>query len=117
MTAALSLFKLQSLPPHWSPASEAIPLIIYGASSALGSFAIKLAKASNIHPIIAIGGASYEYASSLLDPGRGDRFIDYRQGPAEMKNAVKAALGNLEALHALDAISSNGTWIPARCCL
>ncbi|KAM3150618.1 hypothetical protein ABEW05_009038 [Botrytis cinerea] len=78
-TAALSLFRRQHLPPPWSPRADIVPLplIIYGASSSLGTFAVKLARASNIHPIIAIAG------------GR-----------------------SLECHHALDSISSNGTWIP-----
>ena len=59
LTAVLSLFRRQHLPPPWAPRSkdaELIPLIIYGASSALGAFAVKLAKATNVHPIIAIYG-------------------------------------------------------------
>ncbi|CCD52898.1 hypothetical protein BofuT4_P138220.1 [Botrytis cinerea T4] len=59
-TAALSLFRRQHLPPPWSPRADIVPLplIIYGASSSLGTFAVKLARASNIHPIIAIAGGS-----------------------------------------------------------
>ncbi len=115
ITAALSLFKLQGLPPPCSPrtsSSPQIPLIIYGASSALGSFAIKLAKLSNIHPVIAICGGTQEYVKSLLDFSKGDAVVDHRAGIEPMKTAVKAAVAGLEVLHALDAISSNGTWIP-----
>jgi NADPH:quinone reductase len=89
-----------------------LPLIIYGASSSLGTFAVKLAKASNIHPIIAICGGSKDYVSGLLDPAQGDCVVDYRQGPALMKDAVKKALGGLVALHALDAITSQQSWVP-----
>ncbi|KAJ8071605.1 hypothetical protein OCU04_001928 [Sclerotinia nivalis] len=114
-TAALSLFRRQHLPPPWSPRSDNIPLplIIYGASSSsLGTFAIKLARASNIHPIIAIAGSSSSHLESLLDPSSGDKLIDYRLGTETMIKATKLALGNLECHYALDAISSNGTWIP-----
>jgi NADPH:quinone reductase len=38
--------------------------------------------------------------------------IDYRPGVEAMKAAVKEALGPLEAFHALDAISADGTWVP-----
>lgn len=115
MTAALSLFKLQGLPAPWSPrtsSSAPLPLIIYGASSSLGSFAIKLAKLSNIHPIIAICGGSQDYVKSILDPLKGDALVDYRQGSEAMKEAAEKALGGLEARHSLDAISSKGTWVP-----
>lgn len=99
----------------WFPRSSSdppLPLIIYGASSSLGSFAIKLAKLSNIHPIIAICGGSQDYVKSILDPSKGDIIVDYRNGIQAMKAAVKKALGELEVHHALDAISSQGTWIP-----
>ncbi|RFU33815.1 hypothetical protein B7463_g2579, partial [Scytalidium lignicola] len=114
-TAALSLYCRQHLPPPWSPRSSnspPIPLIIYGASSSLGTFAIKLARASNIHPIIAIAGFSASHLAPLLDTSKGDALIDYRPGIEAMKVAVKEALKGLECRHALDAISSKGTWIP-----
>ncbi|KAI9845782.1 MAG: hypothetical protein M1838_001543 [Thelocarpon superellum] len=115
LTAALSLFCRQGLPPPWSPATTAsgpIPLIIYGASSALGCFAIKLARIANIHPIIAVGGSSQAYVSTLLDASAGDKMVDYRHGVEPMIQSVGEALGDLKAHHALDAISANGTWIP-----
>ena len=115
LTAALSLFRRQSLPAPWSPRSPGcppIPLIIYGASSALGCFAVKLARAANIHPIIAICGGSRGYVTGLMDPSVGDAVVDYRDGVEEMVLAVKTALGPLKARHAVDAISAKGTWIP-----
>ncbi|KAK9370460.1 chaperonin 10-like protein [Lipomyces kononenkoae] len=115
LTAGISLFRRQSLPPPWNPrppSSGPLPLIVYGASSALGTFAIKLARLSNIHPIIAICGASHEVVDPLLDFSRGDRIVDYRKGIDTMKASVKDALGGLSARHALDAISSKGTWVP-----
>jgi NADPH2:quinone reductase len=87
-------------------------LIIYGASSSLGTFAIKLARASNIHPIIAISGGSSSHLIPLLDESKGDTLVDYRIGIEEMKQMVKEKLNGLEAHHALDAISSKKTWIP-----
>ena len=115
ITAALTLFRRQGLPPPWAPVparSESTPLIVYGASSALGLFTIKLALLSNIHPIIAIGGGSSAQALPLLDKKRGDAFIDYRNGLNSMTTAVQDALKGLKARHAIDAVSSNGTWIP-----
>ena len=114
-SAAISLFRRQLLPPPWSPRADSspqIPLIIYGASSALGTFAIKLARAANIHPIIAIAGGSNSHLSPLLDPVKGDTLLDYRVGITSMKEAVKDALQRLPCHHALDAISGRGTWVP-----
>ncbi|PMD29791.1 GroES-like protein [Hyaloscypha variabilis F] len=114
-TAAITLFRRQYLPTPWAPRSSTsppLPLIIYGASSALGTFAIKLARASNIHPIIAISGSSSSHLTPLLDELKGDALVDYRVGVEQMKAAVKEKLNGLEAHHALDAISGKGTWIP-----
>ncbi|RDW58123.1 hypothetical protein BP6252_13534 [Coleophoma cylindrospora] len=115
MTAGIALFHSQSLPLPWAPritTAAPLPLIVYGASSALGCFAIKLVKASNIHPIIAICGESKDYVASILESSKGDTIVDYRHGIEAMKTAVEEALGPLEAHHALDAISAHGTWVP-----
>lgn len=113
-TAALSLFCRQHLPPPWSPRADIVPLLFinYGASSSLGTFSIKSARASNIHPIIAIARGISWHLHSLLDPSSGDEIIDYCLGTEQMIKAIKVVLGSLECHHALDAISSNGTWIP-----
>ncbi|THV47839.1 hypothetical protein BGAL_0285g00080 [Botrytis galanthina] len=113
-TAALSLFCRQHSPPSWSPRADSVPLllIIYGASSSLGTFSIKLAPTSNIHPIIAIAGGISWHLHSLLDPSSSDEIIDYCLGTEQMIKAIKVVLGSLECHHALDAISLNGTWTP-----
>jgi len=114
-TAALTLFRRQNLPPSWTPRSDSappLPLIVYGASSSLGTFAVKLAKASNIHPIIAIAGSSTSHLLPLLDEARGDALVDYRGGSEKMIEEVRMKLGGLEASNALDAITSRGTWVP-----
>lgn len=115
LAAALPLFRRQSLPAPWmrrSSNAPPLPLIIYGASSALGCFAVKLALLANIHPLIAICGSTTSYISSLLKPELGDTIVDYRQGVDRMKANVKEALKGVVARNALDAISENGTWIP-----
>jgi NADPH2:quinone reductase len=115
VAAALPLFRRQNLPPPWmkrSPNASPLPLIIYGASSCLGCFALKLARAANIHPLIAICGGTTAYVSKLLDPKLGDVIVDYRQGVEAMKADVVQALNGLKAYHALDAISENKSWVP-----
>ncbi len=52
MTAAIALYQQHKLPLPWLPAKENIPLVVYGGSTAVGAFAIKLAKLSKISPII-----------------------------------------------------------------
>ncbi|KAJ6190897.1 hypothetical protein N7519_000918 [Penicillium mononematosum] len=93
LTAAVSLYAHHRLPPPWAPATKPIPFIVYGASTAVGSFAIKLACNSNIHPIIAIAGKGSQYVRALLDSSKGDVVIDYREG---VETTVKKIRDNLE---------------------
>ncbi|KAJ6057890.1 uncharacterized protein N7446_008787 [Penicillium canescens] len=106
-TAAISLYTHLRFPPPWTPAAEPIPFIVYGAITAVGSFAIKLACNSNIHPIIAIAGKDSHYVGGLLDPSQGDIVIDYREGIETTVKKIKGGIGlagHSNVLHALDAV-------------
>jgi len=107
VTAALSLYRELRLPEPWIPAEGPIPLIIYGAASSVGAFAVKLARLSNIHPIIAVAGRGTEYVSSLLDSSKGDAVIDYRMGLDFVTAEFQRLAPKLE--YALDAISTADT--------
>tara|TARA_R110002003_G_scaffold40_14_gene2779 strand:- start:2392 stop:3066 length:675 start_codon:yes stop_codon:yes gene_type:complete len=101
----MALYRNLKLPPPWTPASKPIPFIVYGASSAVGSFALKLARNSNIHPIIAVAGNGSEYVKTLLDHSNGDVVIDYRQGPDETIRQIREHLqagGFSQPRHGLD---------------
>jgi NADPH:quinone reductase len=43
MTAAIGLYMRLRLPEPWHATTSPLPLIVYGASGAVGAFAIKLA--------------------------------------------------------------------------
>ncbi|KAF5228175.1 hypothetical protein FAUST_11282 [Fusarium austroamericanum] len=92
LTAAVSLFHHLRLPAPWTPAVGPTPIIIYGASSSVGSFAIKLARNSNIHPIIAVAGKGTPFVETLLDRGKGDIAFDYRNGDEEVVEGIRAHL-------------------------
>lgn len=114
MTAALGLFLRLRLPQPWSPppANEthhAIPLIIYGASSAVGFFALQLSLRSNIHPLICVAGRAREYIEPFLNPSLGDSIIDYRQPDANIVAALRSAAGGRPVHHALDAVAEKGS--------
>ncbi|KAL7940639.1 GroES-like protein [Trichoderma barbatum] len=83
------------------------PLVIYGAASSVGAFAVKLASLSNIHPIYAVAGRGTEFVESLLDSSKGDLVIDYRKGPDFVTAEIQRLAPKLE--YALDAISTPDT--------
>lgn len=111
MTAALGLYQRLGLPLPWHPAQERLPLVVYGAASAVGAFAVKLATLSNIHPIICVAGRGMGYVESLIDRSKGDTVVDYRNGDEDIVNKLQAALGSGEKLcHAFDAVSDKGSY-------
>jgi NADPH2:quinone reductase len=113
MTAALALYKRMDLPPPWRPAINPIPLIIYGGAGAVGSFAIKLAQASNIHPIIAVAGNSSEYVETLINREKGDSIVDYRLGSEGVLAGIKqtlAAVGIAKVEYAFDAVTEHRSY-------
>ncbi|KAL6797123.1 hypothetical protein J3E68DRAFT_426638 [Trichoderma sp. SZMC 28012] len=84
------------------PAEDSTPLVIYGAASSVGAFAVKLASISNIHSVYAIAGRGTELVESLLDSPKGDRVIDYRKGPDFVTVEIQRLAPKFE--YALDAI-------------
>ena len=106
------MFKdVQALPTPWNPAARGTrtPLLVYGAGSSLGAFAVKLAKLANIHPIIAIAGASTSAVADVLDASKGDVLLDHRKGEAELVKAVQNVAPDLH--YVADAIGSPETAI------
>lgn len=103
----MNLYKELRLPEPWIPAERPTPLVIYGAASSVGAFAVKLASLSNIHPIYAVAGRGTEFVESLLDSSKGDRVIDYRKGPDFVTAEIQRLVPKLE--YALDAISTPDT--------
>ena len=92
---------------------EPIPLIIYGGAGAVGSFAIKLAQISNIHPLIVVAGNSIDYVESLIRKEKGDAIIDYRLGEHGFVEGIQKALskaGAEDVKYAYDAITRNNSF-------
>ncbi|KAE9373349.1 zinc-binding oxidoreductase-like protein ToxD [Stipitochalara longipes BDJ] len=113
MTAALGLYQRLGLPPPWAPATEKLPLLIYGGAGAVGSYAIKFAQASNIHPLIVVAGNSMQYVESLISREKGDTIIDYRLGEQGFVRGVQKALsdaGVSEVGYAYDAITGHNSF-------
>ena len=85
--------------------------MVYGGSSAVGTYAIKLAKRSNIHPIIAIAGRAQDHVTKLLDASKGDVVIDYREGNEAIVQGIKSALKGQKLQYAYDATAEHNSWV------
>ena len=113
MTAAFGLFQRLYLPLPWHPALTPIPLIIYGAASAVGSYAIQLAQQANIHPLICVAGRGSPHVESLINQSKGDVVLDYRKGDEKLVQDLSAAVhragGKVE--YAFDAVSDHGSYV------
>ncbi|KAJ6158414.1 hypothetical protein N7485_011240 [Penicillium canescens] len=108
MTAALGLYQKLKLPLPWSPAEKPTPLVVYGGATAVGAFAIKFAKLSNIHPIIAVAGKGVPFVEDLLEPSKGDTVVDYREGDDAVRSKIRAAANGAPVHCAYDAVSEKG---------
>ena len=114
-TAALGLFKDMHAPAPWSPArpSDYNALLVYGASSAVGAYVVKLAALANIHPIIAIAGAAAKHTiADIIRPELGDVIIDYREHKASdtLITAIKTAASHSGTVkYAYDVIGTEHT--------
>lgn len=108
MAAAMGLYqRLTGLPLPWHPTTAPTPLIVYGAATAVGAYAIKLAQLSNIHPLICVAGRGIPFVEGLISKDKGDVILDYREGDEKLvqnlKSAVDKAGGKVE--YAFDAVS------------
>ncbi|KAI3559776.1 hypothetical protein CABS03_01987 [Colletotrichum abscissum] len=110
LVASFGLYDVLQLPSRWlSPGSLSNPIVIHGVGTAIGAFAIKLAKASNIRPIIVTAGNSAEDIRGLLDFGQCDAIIDYRQSTKRVVADIQSAFfkaGSGPAWYGLDAATS-----------
>lgn len=114
MTSAVGLYQRLGLPEPWSPAipKEKLPILVYGAASAVGAFAIQFAALSGIHPIIGIAGNGIPFAESLIDKSKSDAIIDYRNGDDAVVSGIKEALkaaGCSELHYCFDAVAEKGS--------
>lgn len=112
MTAALGLFSNLGLPEPWVGGSQAQTraeqggIIVYGAASATGAFAIKLLMHADIHPILCVAGNGIPFVETLIDPARGDKIIDYRDdNDAIVRNLAAGVPAGRTCAYAYDAVS------------
>lgn len=114
MTAAVGMYVRLGLPEPWRPATEPLPLVVYGAASSVGYYAIQLAQKSNIHPVICVAGRARDHVETAIDRSKGDTIVDYRDGDEAVVTGLKKALEGQAVpplLHALDAISEHNSYV------
>ncbi|ROW07246.1 hypothetical protein VMCG_03826 [Cytospora schulzeri] len=116
LTAACVLYSRLRLPQPWLPIpdSQTIPLVIWGVSSAVGSYAVQLARRSNIHPLICIAGRAQAHVEKLIDRSKGDTVIDYRNGHEAVSQEIRDSLKGAKLEYAFDAVSEMG-WYQTIC--
>ncbi|WKT40248.1 Polyketide synthase, enoylreductase domain [Fusarium oxysporum f. sp. vasinfectum] len=105
ITAALALFQYLQVPLPTTPGQKNIGILIYGGSSAVGSYALQLAKLSNLHPIITVAGSGIGHVKSL---NAATHIIDYREG--SIKEQILDAANGAKITLAFDAISGNDSY-------
>ncbi|EXL68957.1 hypothetical protein FOPG_15025 [Fusarium oxysporum f. sp. conglutinans race 2 54008] len=109
MTAALGVYQRLQLPLPWSPVTVPTPLVVNGAATAVGAFAIKFATLSNVHPIIAIAGNGIPFVDTLLDKSKGDIIIDYRQGAEYINEELRRVAEKHVISYAYDTVSDEAS--------
>jgi NADPH:quinone reductase len=116
MTAAIGLSIRMGLPEPWSSSKPAdgqkVPILVYGAASAVGAYAIQFARLSNLHPIIGVAGRGIPFAEGLIDKSKGDVIVDYRKGDEAVISGIKEALkasGLSHVPYVFDAVSEKGS--------
>jgi NADPH2:quinone reductase len=116
MTAALGLYQRLGLPEPWQRVSvvgkpfASEPLVIWGAGSAVGSYALQLAQKSNIHPVICVAGKSVEHVKQFISEEKGDVILDYRPGNDKVVEGIKKHIGGKKLRFAFDAVSEHGSY-------
>lgn len=104
MTAAIGLFQRLGLPNPSDPCLSQIPILINGAGTTVGIYAIQLAKKAGLW-VVGIAGKSSDVAWAYGV----DEMIDYRgKTKEELTREIRmAAQGKLQ--YAFDVISEEGS--------
>lgn len=117
ITAALGVHSYLNLPERWQTQTaerDAVSnggIVVYGAASAVGAFAIKWLRRANLHPIIAVAGNGIPFVESLLDQSKGDSVVDYRKGDDAVVKGIAAAVPKGQKLmYAFDAVSEHNSY-------
>lgn len=101
-TTFQTLYESQDLPTPLAVTSEGIPLLVYGASSAVGLYVVQIAKAAGLKVFALCSPKNFDLVKSF----GADETYDYRDPEAGSK--IKAASGD-KIQAAVDTISEHGS--------
>jgi NADPH2:quinone reductase len=118
LTACFALFYDLGLPNPWQKLPDRpTPLLINGASCAVGAFAIQLATTAGIHPLVVVGSPNSSFITDRLVAEDGDAIVDYwaHRNPKALVKLIKLAFSDAgvssgRPAHALDCVSLSGTF-------
>ncbi len=116
MTAAVALHQRLALPDPWFPPSTTLPptpLVVYGAASAVGIYALQLAlRNPALSPILCVAGHARDHVASFLPTTtttKTIKIIDYRLGDEAVITDLTTSLQGLPAPAILDAVSAGSS--------
>ncbi|KAF9465716.1 chaperonin 10-like protein [Collybia nuda] len=101
-TACQALWQNQDLPTPLNPTSNPFPILIWGGASAVGQYAVQLAKLSGLQVITTASPKNHELLKGL----GADAVFDYRD--PEVSNKIRQFSGDKLA-HAVDCIATGDT--------
>lgn len=101
-TTFQTLYESHDLPTPGAAVSESIPLLVYGASSAVGLYVLQVAKAAGLKTYALCSPKNFDLVKSY----GADEVYDYRDADASKK--IKAASGG-KIQAAVDTISEHGS--------
>jgi NADPH2:quinone reductase len=117
MTAVIALFSELSVPPvAWIRCEKTKQkvrggVLVYGATGAVGQFAVKLLKKTGVHPIICVAGKGKDQVEKQLDKSKGDVVVDYRNGEEALVQGIRKAIPQGASLrYAFDTVSDKGSY-------
>ncbi|RVX75245.1 hypothetical protein B0A52_00597 [Exophiala mesophila] len=101
-TAVQAMFQRLALPEPTKPSKDALPILINGATSSVGVYAVQLAKLAGLFVVATGSKRNHEFLLSL----GADAVVDYNDAdwPEQVKKLTNDKLG-----HVFDCISENGT--------
>lgn len=105
ITAALALYQYLQVPLPTILGEKDVPILIYGGATAVGAYALQLAKLSKLSPIITVAGSGIEFVKSL---NAATHIIDYRNG--DVADQILAAAGGKKIKLAFDAVSNHASY-------